>query len=56
MQSCRLAARWKQIPKTAHGTLNGYGYWDCRCERCRNAKRVENRRHNRIYKPGSVKQ
>jgi len=49
-QTLREAARWKEIPESVHGTTNGYGYWDCRCELCRAAKRAANHRDNPIYK------
>lgn len=49
-QRLREAARWKEIPESVHGTANGYGYWDCRCEFCRAAKRAANHRDNPIYK------
>ena len=49
-QRLREAARWKEIPESVHGTTNGYGYWDCRCELCRAAKRAANHRDNPIYK------
>ncbi len=49
-QTLREAARWKTIPESVHGTTHGYGYWDCRCDRCCAAKQAANQRHNRIYK------
>lgn len=49
-QRLREAARWKEIPESVHGTTNGYGYWDCRCEFCRAAKRAANQRDNPVYK------
>lgn len=49
-KATRDAARWKEIPAHVHGTTHGYGYWECRCEACRAAKRASNARDNPIYK------
>ena len=49
-QRLREAARWKEIPAHVHGTTHGYGYWDCRCELCRAAKRASNAHDNPVYK------
>ncbi len=52
MQMAREAARDREVPESAHGTVNGYGYWDCRCDRCLAAKSAENRRyHQQRVKP-----
>jgi hypothetical protein len=34
----------------AHGTLNGYGYWKCRCRRCRQARAGYEKEHGRAPK------
>ena len=46
----RDAARWRPIPEHVHGTTHGYGYWDCRCDRCCEAKRASNARDNPVHK------
>ena len=48
MQAAREAARDREVPTSAHGTVNGYGYWDCRCDACLAAKSAENRRYRML--------
>jgi hypothetical protein len=35
------------IPAQKHGTYSGYAYYRCRCDRCREAKRVQQQRLRR---------
>lgn len=40
----REQAYTRPIPETAHGTINGYKIYGCRCDRCKGAMRDADRR------------
>lgn len=35
---CRVPMYADEMPNHIHGSLSGYNYWVCRCEKCREAK------------------
>lgn len=47
--SARCQAFWADLSDYRHGSMNGYQYWGCRCERCRAAHAAGARR----FGPGS---
>jgi hypothetical protein len=42
------------IPRHVHGTTNGYRYYGCRCERCREAAREAARQYRQGKREGST--
>lgn len=52
------ASRMETMPKEKHGTLTGYQYYGCRCEKCRaanaaRAKRLRDHWRNQAAKQAS---
>jgi hypothetical protein len=44
------------VPRDAHGTVRGYSFFGCRCDRCRkaNADRSRERRERRRLRPDLI--